>query len=141
MCGGRAYLLEKVGVYSDADDWADYLEELKDNADEEVYKGMEPENLSLKGIPPCWDRDAYLQIMKVLCECEDGVMSWKDFVALPFCSTKIARALICYNLLHCRSKSRLAGDLRWYKGSWPVVMPISRVHLNAMKDLVACWSG
>lgn len=100
MCGGRACLLQRIATHS------------YDNADEEVCKGLEPENLHPEEVPACWTGDAYMQIMEALCKHPDGVMPWKDVVALPF-------------LLYCRSRSSLARDLSWYKGSRPVVMPVS----------------
>lgn len=86
MCGGRACLLQRIATHS------------YDNADEEVCKGLEPENLHPEEVPACWTGDAYMQIMEALCKHPDGVMP---------------------------SRSSLARDLSWYKGSRPVVMPVS----------------
>ncbi|EFJ06254.1 hypothetical protein SELMODRAFT_430863 [Selaginella moellendorffii] len=131
---------EKARRFMQAKSWA------------EIAKGMQPENLPqkwtrpvlgipfaedrLKGVSPLWTPDEFKLLLKRLTDAEGGVCSINDLRQVI--RKEALFSLIQHNFLHYREESLFGGrDLDWFKGRFPIVMPVSRPKFHAMKQVLS----
>ncbi|KAI5060146.1 hypothetical protein GOP47_0024566 [Adiantum capillus-veneris] len=116
-------------------DWKEKVLQSFFQMESHTSMGLSPESMDPWVLPACWTRDQYVDILTKMTEYENGVAPW--YTMQQKFGAQVLKALICYNLVQYRTKSIMARDIAWYKGPWPVVMSLSRMHWLAVKQLVA----